>query len=121
MLTNALLISGSSGILSALTFLFSVMQGAVLVVYLPLLPLMLVGFHFGFQKALVAASIGAALLVVANNVEVMGLYVLFLAIPALITCFFVMRRNSKDVWYPLLGVVTNLLVYAPPPTVLGRR
>jgi hypothetical protein len=112
MLTNALLISGSSGILSALTFLFSVMQGTVLLIYLPILPILLVGFHFGFKKAVIAALTAAVLLMMVNTASVTGLYILFLAIPALIVSFFTLQRKHGGEWYPVMRLITNLLIYA---------
>lgn len=111
MLTNALLISGSSGIISALTFLLSVMQGAVLLVYLPLIPLLLVGFYFGYKKAAAAILVASLLLLSVNDAAVATLYILFLGTPALMVSYFTMKQ-SNGTWYPVLKIIVNLLVYA---------
>lgn len=114
MRSNALLLSGGLGVLSAALFLLTISGGAMFVVYLPMLPVLLAGFGFGFTPALIAAGVAAAVLSLAGNAALVAMFVCFLGLPALIVSFLTMKRVAlKDQirWYPVLRIFSAMASY----------
>ncbi len=111
---HAVTFSGGLGVLSALTFFLTMSLGAAIIIYLPLVPLLVAGFHFGFRRACIASAIAVALSLALGGLESAAVFAVLLVIPALITVFLTMRAAVGEQqlhWYPVLRILAALVVY----------